>query len=74
MQRVKNKVALVTGGSRGIAAKTAQILVEEGAHVIVTDILVAEGKALAESIGARFCELDFASEIAWQNTIDYIKD
>ena len=50
MTRVKNKIALVTGGSHGIGAETARLLTYEGAFVIITDILKDEGQRVANSI------------------------
>lgn len=74
MQRVNGKIALVTGGSRGIGAKTAELLAEEGALVIIADILINEGEAIAKNIGAKFHLLDVANEQHWQNTYNFIKN
>lgn len=73
MARVKDKIALVTGGSRGIGAETARVLAREGATVVVTDILIDEGQAVADSIGGKFYALDVADESAWQKVISAIK-
>lgn len=51
MARVAGMAALVTGGARGIGAKTARLLVAEGAQVVITDILDADGEALATELG-----------------------
>jgi len=60
MGRVDNKVAIVTGGSRGIGAAYAKLLVAEGAKVVIGDVLDAEGAALAAQLGsaASFVHLD----------------
>lgn len=73
MTRVKNKIALITGAGKGIGKETAKLLAKEGAHVIVTDILENEGKALAQEIKGDFLPLDVSSEKAWQGVIDFIK-
>ena len=73
--RVAGKVALVSGGARGIGAATSRLLAREGAAVVLADVLEAEGKAteaeIAEAGGrATFMRLDVTDEENWQQVID----
>ena len=52
MDRVKDKVAIVTGGAYGIGQAICRVLAQEGAAVAVTDIQDAAGKKLTEEINA----------------------
>ncbi len=67
MQRLDNKIALVTGAAQGIGAAIAKAFSEAGAKVIVTDINDEQGRALARSIGADYAHLDVSSEADWAN-------
>jgi NAD(P)-dependent dehydrogenase (short-subunit alcohol dehydrogenase family) len=50
--------ALVTGGASGIGAAAARQLAERGARVVVADLQVDKGEALAEEIGGSFARVD----------------
>ena len=67
MTRLANKVAVVTGGARGMGAQTCRLFLQEGATVVVADVLEAEGTALARELGeaASFCRLDVSDESSW---------
>jgi NAD(P)-dependent dehydrogenase (short-subunit alcohol dehydrogenase family) len=68
--RLEGKVALISGGSRGMGAYEAELFVQEGAKVVVGDVREDEGRALAEKISegggdAVFVRLDVTSETDW---------
>ena len=67
VERLKNKIALITGASRGLGAATARLFVQEGAKVILTDVLDDEGQILADEIGASYYHLDVSVEDEWDN-------
>jgi len=52
MERLKNKVAIITGGAQGIGAVTAEKFINEKAQVIIWDVNNEAGNALAESLGS----------------------
>ncbi len=63
--RLKDKVAIITGGAGGIGAATARLMAREGAKVVITDI--ADGTALANEIGGRFVRTEVTDESAWRD-------
>ena len=71
MDRVKDKVAMVTGGAAGIGTGVVRMLADEGARVVIADIDVANGEKLAAELGDRgmFCALDVTSETDWREAI-----
>jgi len=62
---------LITGGARGIGAAVARDLHAQGAQVMITDVLDAEGAALAAELGARACyrRLDVTDESDWADAV-----
>ena len=60
MGRVQGKVALISGAARGMGAAHARLLINEGAQVVIGDLLDGEGAALALALGtsASYVHLD----------------
>lgn len=72
MNRLENKVALVTGGARGLGAATVRLMAAEGAKVVFGDVLDAEGEALAKDIGddVVFLHMDVTEQADWDAAIE----
>jgi 3alpha(or 20beta)-hydroxysteroid dehydrogenase len=71
MRAVEGKVALVSGGARGIGAAIVRRLVEEGASVVFGDVLDDSGHALAAELGerTRFVHLDVTRSQDWDEAV-----
>ncbi len=68
MGRLDGKVAIVTGGARGQGEAEVRLFAAEGAKVIVSDVLVDAGQAVAASLGdsAAFFRQDVSREEDWE--------
>lgn len=67
MQRLKNKVAIITGGSRGIGKTTVVKFLREGARVAIWDIDVTTGEQLTEELTKEGYDVKFYQV----NTVDF---
>ncbi len=62
MQRLQDRVAVVTGAGSGIGLASARRLASEGATVVAVDVDGETGKAAAEEVGGLFIQADVTSE------------
>ena len=62
MQRLQDRVAVVTGAGSGIGLASARRMASEGARIVAVDIDEAAGRAAAQETGGRFMPADVASE------------
>lgn len=72
--RLEGKVALISGGARGMGAAEAILFAREGASVVIGDVLEDEGRQVEAQIGeagghALFLNLDVTSEADWTNAV-----
>ncbi|MDX1505586.1 MAG: glucose 1-dehydrogenase [Spongiibacter sp.] len=76
MSRLTNKVAIITGAARGMGAVTARRFVEEGARVIIADILDDAGQSLAAELGeaARYVRADVSQAQDWDTLVEAAED
>lgn len=72
MERLKNKVAIITGGAQGMGASHVRLFVSEGAKVVFTDLNEEAGRLLEEEMGAnvRFIKHDVTNAEGWDKVVE----
>jgi NAD(P)-dependent dehydrogenase (short-subunit alcohol dehydrogenase family) len=73
--RLEGRIALISGGARGMGAVEARLFAKEGAKIIIGDVLEDEGRKLEAEINATggealFVRLDVTSEADWQKAVE----
>src|SRR5437763_7632141 len=76
MGRLDGKIAVVSGGARGMGASHCRAMAAEGARVVVADVLEEEGITLAKELGdaATFVPLDVTDESAWSAVVAHAEE
>ena len=75
--RLEGKVALISGGARGMGAEEALLFAREGAKVVIGDVLEGEGRDVAASIPggtAIFVRLDVTKEEDWRRAVSLAQE
>ncbi len=73
--RLEGKVALISGGARGMGAAEVRLFAREGAKVVIADVLEDEGRKVEAEINesggsAVFVKLDVTNESEWLNAVE----
>lgn len=69
--RLENRIAIVTGAARGIGLSIAERFVQEGAKVIMSDVLDGEGERAAKAIGATYKHCDVSKSADVNALVDH---
>ena len=67
--RLDGRIALITGGARGQGAAEARLFASEGARVIITDVLDADGARVAQGDGISYQHHDVTQEGEWEAVV-----
>ncbi|WP_457100808.1 3-oxoacyl-ACP reductase [Microbacterium sp. P5_E9] len=73
-QRLKDRVAIITGGASGIGLATARRFAAEGATVVIADVDPTAGEAAASEVGGVFRRLDVSDETQVNEVFDAVSD
>jgi NAD(P)-dependent dehydrogenase (short-subunit alcohol dehydrogenase family) len=72
LNRLQDRVAVITGGASGIGLATACRFAEEGARIVVVDLNASAGADAAAQVGGEFVEADVTSEEAVRSLFEHV--
>ncbi|MEN4922829.1 SDR family oxidoreductase [Achromobacter spanius] len=73
MHTFNDKVALISGGARGIGAAAARLIAQGGATVVIADLPGSQGASTAEELKCDFEPLDVTSEAGWAQAVSQVE-
>jgi len=73
MKLLEDKIAVITGGGRGIGKATAKQFIEEGATVVIAEFDENSGQSTAKELGAHFFKTDISNEESVHSLFDFVK-
>ena len=68
--RLKNKIAIVTGGGSGFGAGIVKKFIQEGAKVVVADINLDNAEKVVMASGGFAVEVDVSNSLSFKNMVD----
>ena len=73
-ERLKDKVALITGAAQGLGKEMARSMISEGAEVFISDINQDQLDETVTELSCSGISLDVTKSEDWQKAVSYIKD
>ena len=73
MGTLDGRVVIVTGAARGQGEQEARLFAEEGARVVVADVLDEQGSSLATELRTLYVHLDVGEEADWADAVAAVK-
>ncbi len=72
MGLLENKIAVITGGGRGIGKATAKLFTNEGATVVIAEFDEVSGQSTANELGAHFIKTDISNEESVNELFNFV--
>ncbi|MFD5254770.1 SDR family NAD(P)-dependent oxidoreductase [Streptomyces bobili] len=73
MGKLDGRVVIITGAARGQGEQEARLFAEEGARVVVADVLDEQGGSLAAELRTLYVHLDVGEEADWADAVAAVK-